>query len=629
MYDQIASQEWQTPLVNMTIEEGKAHIPEVPILSTGQWKGTLVAEQNLEEVVEWQKEQGPIRLVQDHLEDTRNFAGLADNYRIVEDPRGFKVIVADLEVVDEALIKKLALMKEKGGGFAGISPRIDWKNKDEDGNVEVLTTPHVSIVLHPAQGQITELSATVLTKEEGMTAKDKFTQDDLQKKAEEEEKKKKEEEERKKKEEEEKKKKMQAEKKIKCPCGEEVPVGEKCPKCGAKLEDNAVVPAIVAEAEQIIANDKADVPALKGFLERLIEEFQKKEKKYPPYPKGKQPYKYPSPKGRKEGEDESTGREVYALPTKREVKALGENRWEKELLPQGLFAHPSGFGLLPVGDAFLEALIKNTKELFGEKQIPVFIGHPKGEESADKTVGWLGGFKKNKSLFGTIEITNSLVKDAIDDTTLRDASIGVCLDFINEEGRNMGAVITHLALTNTPYFRKLEGFKKLVASDVDVEVAELEPVDGGLVDKATMESIATIKEQFEEVSKNYADILKKVVHAKKEESLAKLDKLVEAYLIRPGAKERFAEFIEKTSGTQFDERRSVAEVVMDLLETGLLKQTVNMSTTLSVVGEGERELVTPGDFKKYNIAQMIRTGRISHNQNGRPFWTEKGRPEDE
>lgn len=92
-----ASKTWKTPLVNMTVKNGKATIPDAKILATGQWKGVLISEKNLEEVLEWQKTEGSIIVVKDHNEDMANLTGMGDSYKIIEDPSGFKVILSDLD----------------------------------------------------------------------------------------------------------------------------------------------------------------------------------------------------------------------------------------------------------------------------------------------------------------------------------------------------------------------------------------------------------------------------------------------------------------------------------------------------------------------------------------------------
>lgn len=743
---------WRTPLERMRVRGGRAKITDVPILATGIWKGTVVNEKNIDEVVAFQKEEGPIHVVTDHMEDVRDWVGLAFNYRKHKHPNGYFEILADLEITDDELIKKLKYAKEQGGGFCGISPRIEWGKRDEEGNIEGLSTPHVSVVIHPAQGWVTKMSETYVSayldlakdipptkckcpkcsnvvdkargnpcqsvkcpkcgtkmvghwpkEDKSMAGVIKMTLADLKKgmpklcpKC----------------------KKFVPEGATKCPhCGGKLSdysivrcpscdaifdfekvQDEKCPNCGAELgeleiiipfaavgenEDVVIPKLMLGEIDDILKNPNVEAEAMRGFFERLRENLKKKkkepeeeepdeedeedpekeikgkEKKKPKKPepgtdddqkdkeikcpecgemipadskkcpkckaeiKKEYPEGYPDPKKQT----------AYAIPAKEEAEKVKEHVYSKELLRVGTFRHPDGYGLIPLDRSFMQKLKENTSKFF-DKGVPCYIGHPDvGKEPADKIVGWLTDIQLDKTLKGKVSVTNQLVHDRIDEGTLKDASVGIALHWLDAEGNDVAPIITHLAITTTPYIRKLEEFQKLAASKTDTEVQVMEEVEGdplGL--KLIHEEIAEIKAKHEkemgEITSKYEKFMEKDIQERRDKVMGRVDRLIESELVKPGIRDRFEEFAKKTQGTMFDEKRSVPEEILEILEVGLVKGEV-LTQRQTADTTKTHEYLSLEDLEKFKgrISRFEREGIIALDAKGRAYWAE-GRPEE-
>lgn len=749
----VVGKAWSTPLKRMKVRGGRAKITDVPILVTGVWKGTVVNEGNIDEVVAFQKKEGAIHLVADHLEDVNNWIGLAFNYSKNTNPAGYIEVLADIEITDEEVIKKLKYANENGGGFCGISPRIEWDKRDEMGNVEGLSTPHVSIVIHPAQGWTTRMSAAqvsayidlggkenppneckcpdcgkIVKKGRGVPCQStkcpecktemvgywpkedesmaglgviKMSLSDLRKNA-------------------PKlcpKCKEFTQKNVSnCPkCGEklidygvvrcqscktvfdlEKLEGDKCPACGKSIKnldivipfaaigenEEVVIPKpMLQEIDEILKNPKVDSAAIRGFMEKFREELKikdkeeeeedpdeeekedekeeeeddKKKKKEDPEEgedEAKKDKKDPEEEDDTEDEakkkkdedpdedpDEDTDEEdakkhsVYVVPTGSLAEKIKSHVYSKELLGTCLIRNPNGFGMIPIDESFLSTVVENTKTAFGGR-IPVYIGHPKvGHEPADKVIGWASKMTAGRSLMARVSVTNQLVHDRIDEGTLRDGSVGLSLGWRNEQGVNIGPVITHFAITTTPLLKKLKGFKKLVASATDVETQVIEKVSGdpfGI--KAIHEEIDTIKasheKEMEEVAKKYEKLVKRDIQDRRDKIVGRVDRLIELELVKSGFRKRFEEWIEKTESIVFDERHSVPEALFDILEICLVKGDVSLTDRETEdTSSGGREYLSTADFDKFSrqVPGFIRSGTVKTDKNDRPYWV-NGRP---
>lgn len=726
---------WSTPLERMKVRGGRAKIIAVPILVTGVWKGTVVNEENINEVVAFQEKEGPIHLVADHLEDVGNWIGLAFNYRKNKNSAGYIEVLADIEITDEEIIKKLKYAKEQGGGFCGISPRIEWNKRDESGNVGGLSTPHVSIVIHPAQGWTTKMSAVhvsayadlgivsppsececpecgkIIEKERGVPCRSvdcpkceaemvariskedksmaglgivKMSLTDLRKNA----------------------PKLCPECKeftqenvskclscgakltdygvVKCQsCGAifdlDTIEDDKCPNCSKVIknldiiiplatigenEDVVIPKPMLQEIDDILKNPKIDAAVMRGFFERLNEQLKIKEKEEEPeeeYPEKDKKKKDPEegddeakkdpddedpdkedkaakkekdPEEEEEvGEDDKKEHSVYVVPAEGSAEKIKEHVYSKELLGTCTIKHPGGIGMIPINEEFLSALVRNTKVAFGNR-IPVYIGHPEvGKEPADKVIGWASDMTAGKSVMGHVSITNQLVHERIDEGTLKDGSVGLSLGWRDAQGRNIGPVLTHFAITTTPLIRKLKEFKKLVASATDTKVKVIEKVEGdpfGL--NAIREEITEMKANHEkemgEVSQKYEKIVKRDIQERKDKIMGRIDRLIESELMKPGVRERLEEWIGKTEGTVYDDKHSVPEAILDILEVGLVKGEVSLTKRESEdTSSTNREYLTGDDFDVYprKIGEFTRAGIVSQDKNGRPYWA-NGRP---
>lgn len=748
---------FETPLKNMKIGKGKATIKDVPLLSTGLWKEIVVAEENVDEVLEYQGDDGPCHVVLDHDESVQNWVGTGDKFLKEKHADGYIYVKGNLEVSDESTIAKLQAVKEKGGGLLGISPRIEWDQKDEDGNVTGLKIAHISIVVDPAQGLITRLSeggmiviqigedlaskdtrpnkckcpkcGAVADKEFGKPCREVkcpkcgTPMEGVQ---------------------------MEEGNMEKCPkCGAKVKKTDKvCPECGAKLEAKQPEPFLMSaadfkgakrcpecktilskdakecskcgakfedggepiparcpecggeidadagkckgcgktikelgwvipfpidsvgedeeitinkgtaqEIDQLLRNPNIGTPELKGFLERMREKLKKKKKEPTDDDPEDQQDKIKCPECGKEvipkdGKCPECGAKIekskpdpdpdpdpeenqsksYAFPTQDGIEEVKKGIYSKELIKTGTFKHPEEPGFIPIDRPFMQTLIENTEKVFSGR-VPTYIGHPEvGKEPADKVVGWLSDITLDKVMKGNVNVTNDLVKGRVDEKTLRDASLGIAFSFIDEHGKESGPVITHLAITTTPYIRGLEEFKQLVASKTDMAVENVEEVKEDFFGSKRLKELeaqmSTMQTEHSDLKGKYEIQLKKQIQEVTDAAVTRVDGLVETGLLKRAAKDRLAEFVKAAVKFAFDDKRSMAEAVLDILETGLQKGEVDLLGDPALQSTSDvKEYLTKEDIDKYTgrLTQYERDEVIKLDAAGRPYWA-KGRP---
>ena len=187
-----------------------------------------------------------------------------------------------------------------------------------------------------------------------------------------------------------------------------------------------------------------------------------------------------------------------------------------------------------------------------------------------------------------------------------------------------------MAITTTPFIRKLEEFQKLAASRTDTKVEALEKVEDPFGLKSLREEMDEIKKKYEgEISSlgtKYEKLLETSLQERTDKMLQRVDRLIDSELLKSGFKERLVEFIQKTKGMSFNEKRSVPEETLEILENGLVKGEVLTKRETDTTVQ-DREMLTEEDLQTFRgkINRFEREGKIAFDEKGLPYWV-NGRP---
>jgi len=170
---------------------------------------------------------------------------------------------------------------------------------------------------------------------------------------------------------------------------------------------------------------------------------------------------------------ETSAKTVWAIPAKGTSRALGLERFEKELIRVGTFTHPEKKFTLKVTP---ERLAEWSRRFYSMKaagiKVPVPYGHsydPRDNAGFVEEM-WV----EEGRLMGLLNVPRT--DDAARlGATVADVSVSVNPDFADASGTRYGEVIEHVAMTNYPVVPAQENFKKAKVLDgVAVEVIQLE-----------------------------------------------------------------------------------------------------------------------------------------------------------
>ena len=138
--------------------------------------------------------------------------------------------------------------------------------------------------------------------------------------------------------------------------------------------------------------------------------------------------------------------------------------YEKELIREGSWAHPQKQNIrFKVTTKRMQTWVDNfNKKLF---KVPVPKRHSLDPED---NRGWVTGLsiRKNKKninvLYGKLDITNSGMQKKINNGDIQDVSVSIG-SYADNQGKNHGEVLRHVALTVIPHIDKQAGFKSINA----------------------------------------------------------------------------------------------------------------------------------------------------------------------
>lgn len=144
----------------------------------------------------------------------------------------------------------------------------------------------------------------------------------------------------------------------------------------------------------------------------------------------------------------------------------------KDLLPVGLWKHPSGSFEVPVDRDYLDELVKNTNRAIAAKvKVPLPLNH--SYSAADNTGQleevWVGPNEwGNDSLYGLVEVTEPDIDGKIERNTITSISVSLTDDLIDGTGEHYGPCVEHVALTDYPVVSEQSPF---VSAPDDFQVA--------------------------------------------------------------------------------------------------------------------------------------------------------------
>ncbi|UCE26826.1 MAG: hypothetical protein JSW52_10850 [Candidatus Coatesbacteria bacterium] len=164
-------------------------------------------------------------------------------------------------------------------------------------------------------------------------------------------------------------------------------------------------------------------------------------------------------------------------PNRIEVNYLSRNvemdgkpvRFRKEIIRVGRFRHPQDPDEVV---EITESRLRRWAENFRRAGVKVWVPYRHSADPKDNT-GWVEDMFVDKNrLFAVIRVIDDETVRLLREGVIEDVSVGVDLDYVDAEGRRLGEVVRHVALTLDPYVREQQGFIEMTDERNDMRVNE-------------------------------------------------------------------------------------------------------------------------------------------------------------
>lgn len=187
-------------------------------------------------------------------------------------------------------------------------------------------------------------------------------------------------------------------------------------------------------------------------------------------------------------------------------------RFKKDLIQVGTFLHPQRKEeRIRITKKRMEKWIANFqryKANGGDIHIPI-----RHTEDPRDNAGWLEDMMiEDDKLFGILEITDEDIVKKVESKSIKDVSISISPDFLDEKGNKYDEIIDHIALTVIPQIRGQGPFVKLESGEFEA-LEEEKPADE-LGDKEK-DKLSLSKSTTEEEMKELEELKKKLVELEK------------------------------------------------------------------------------------------------------------------